>query len=154
MLGMFGCNSQLCSPAGVFLPRLLLPEKSRSIFLHTRDVDPQGLAGSGMFPSAPGVAGKMILKTLESMGTLHGYGIARGIEQTSGDQLIVQYGTLYPALLRLEQEGYIASEWSVSDNPSSRPLLQAHACGTQTSRKRIRTLGEGDRNPGAVCFSR
>ena len=98
------------------LPRLLLPEKSRSIFLHTRDVDPQGLAGSGMFPSAPGVAGKMILKTLESMGTLHGYGIARRIEQTSGDQLIVQYGTLYPALLRLEQEGYIASEWGVSDN--------------------------------------
>jgi len=58
----------------------------------------------------------MVLKTLESMGPLHGYGIARRIEQTSGDRLIVQYGTLYPALLRLEQEGYIASEWGVSDN--------------------------------------
>jgi PadR family transcriptional regulator PadR len=57
----------------------------------------------------------MVLKTLESMGRLHGYGIARRIEQTSGNQLIVQYGTLYPALLRLEQEGYIASEWGVSD---------------------------------------
>src|SRR5579864_6818798 len=58
----------------------------------------------------------MILKTLETMGPLHGYGIARRIEQTSGDLLSVNYGTLYPALLKLEQEGYIASEWGVSDN--------------------------------------
>src|SRR5580698_4469274 len=58
----------------------------------------------------------MVLKTLASMGPLHGYGIARRIEQISGDQLVVQYGTLYPALLRLEQEGYIASEWGLSDN--------------------------------------
>ena len=58
----------------------------------------------------------MILKTLETMGALHGYGIARRIEQTSGDQLAVNYGTIYPALLRLEQEGYISSEWSVSEN--------------------------------------
>lgn len=63
-----------------------------------------------------GTLALMILKTLESMGPLHGYGIARRIEQTSGDQLIVQYGTLYPALLRLEQEGYICSEWGVSEN--------------------------------------
>jgi PadR family transcriptional regulator, regulatory protein PadR len=63
-----------------------------------------------------GTLALMILKTLESMGPLHGYGIARRIEQISGDQLIVQYGTLYPALLKLEQEGYIASEWGVSDN--------------------------------------
>ena len=58
----------------------------------------------------------MILKTLQSMGPLHGYGIARRIEQISGDQLIVQYGTLYPALLKLGQEGYISSDWGVSDN--------------------------------------
>jgi len=63
-----------------------------------------------------GTLALMVLKTLESMGELHGYGIARRIEQTSGDRLIVQYGTLYPALLRLEQEGYIVSEWGVSDN--------------------------------------
>jgi PadR family transcriptional regulator, regulatory protein PadR len=63
-----------------------------------------------------GTLAVMILKTLESMGPLHGYGIARRIEQTSGDQLIVQYGTLYPALLKLEQEGYISSEWGTSDN--------------------------------------
>jgi PadR family transcriptional regulator, regulatory protein PadR len=63
-----------------------------------------------------GTLALMILKTLESMGPLHGYGIARRIEQVSGDQLIVQYGTLYPALLKLEQEGYISSDWGVSEN--------------------------------------
>jgi len=49
------------------------------------------------------------------MGPIHGYGIARRIEQTSGNQLLINYGTLYPALLKLEQEGYVASEWGVSD---------------------------------------
>jgi len=63
-----------------------------------------------------GTLALMILKTLQSMGPLHGYGIARRIEQTSGDRLSVNYGTLYPALLKLEQEGYIAAEWGVSDN--------------------------------------
>ena len=63
-----------------------------------------------------GTLALMILKTLESMGALHGYGIARRIEQTSDDLLSVNYGTLYPALLKLEQEGYIESEWGVSDN--------------------------------------
>src|SRR5580704_14627590 len=63
-----------------------------------------------------GTLALMILKTLEVMGALHGYGIARRIEQTSGDVLSVNYGTLYPALLKLEQEGYIASAWGVSDN--------------------------------------
>jgi len=63
-----------------------------------------------------GTLALMVLKTLESMGTLHGYGIARRIEQISGDLLSVNYGTLYPALLKLEQEGYIASEWGFSEN--------------------------------------
>jgi PadR family transcriptional regulator, regulatory protein PadR len=63
-----------------------------------------------------GTLALMVLKTLETMGPLHGYGIARRIEQTSGDLLSVNYGTLYPALLKLEQEGYIASEWGLSDN--------------------------------------
>jgi len=63
-----------------------------------------------------GTLALMVLKTLETMGPLHGYGIARRIEQTSGDLLSLNYGTLYPALLRLEQEGAIASEWGVSDN--------------------------------------
>jgi len=63
-----------------------------------------------------GTLSLMILKTLETMGRLHGYGIARRIEQTSGDRLIVNYGTLYPALLKLEQEGSIESDWGLSDN--------------------------------------
>jgi len=58
----------------------------------------------------------MVLRTLLTMGEQHGYGIARRIEQTSGGQLSINYGTLYPALLKLEQEGLIASSWGVSDN--------------------------------------
>jgi PadR family transcriptional regulator, regulatory protein PadR len=63
-----------------------------------------------------GTLAVMVLKTLEAMGPLHGYGIARRIEQTSGNLLTLNYGTLYPALLRLQQEGSIVSEWGVSDN--------------------------------------
>jgi transcriptional regulator len=63
-----------------------------------------------------GTLALMVLKTLETLGPLHGYGIARRIEQTSGQQLLINYGTLYPALVKLEQEGYIASEWGISDN--------------------------------------
>jgi transcriptional regulator len=63
-----------------------------------------------------GTLALMVLKTLDTMGPQHGYGIARRIEQTSGDLLSVNYGTLYPALLKLEQEGYISSEWGTSDN--------------------------------------
>jgi len=63
-----------------------------------------------------GTLALMVLKTLETFGSLHGYGIARRIEQISGDLLAVRYGTLYPALLKLEQEGYISAAWGVSDN--------------------------------------
>jgi PadR family transcriptional regulator, regulatory protein PadR len=63
-----------------------------------------------------GTLALMVLKTLETMGPLHGYGIARRIEQTSGNMLLLNYGTLYPSLLKLEQEGAIASEWGVSEN--------------------------------------
>ena len=63
-----------------------------------------------------GTLALMILKTLDTMGPQHGYGIARRIEQTSGDRLAVNYGTLYPALVKLEQEGAIAAEWGVSEN--------------------------------------
>jgi PadR family transcriptional regulator, regulatory protein PadR len=58
----------------------------------------------------------MVLKTLESMGPLHGYGIARRIEQVSGDALRLNQGTIYPALLRLEQRGWIKSEWGTSES--------------------------------------
>jgi transcriptional regulator len=63
-----------------------------------------------------GTLALMVLKTVEVLGPLHGYGIARRIEQISGDLLAVNQGTLYPVLLRLEQEGAIASEWGPSEN--------------------------------------
>src|ERR1700678_2782418 len=63
-----------------------------------------------------GTLALMVLRTLESMGPQHGYGLARRIEQTSGDLLALNYGTLYPALLKLEQEGAIVSEWGISEN--------------------------------------
>ena len=63
-----------------------------------------------------GTLALMVLRTLETLGPLHGYGLARRIEQTSGDLLQLNYGTLYPALLKLEQEGFIRSNWGVSDN--------------------------------------
>lgn len=63
-----------------------------------------------------GTLALMVLKTIETMGPLHGYGIARRIEQISGDLLAVNQGTLYPVLLKLEQEGAIASEWGASEN--------------------------------------
>ena len=58
----------------------------------------------------------MILRTLDGMGPLHGWGIARRIEQVSGDVLALNQGTLYPALLKLEQMGWIKSKWGESDN--------------------------------------
>lgn len=63
-----------------------------------------------------GTLALMVLKTLDTLGPLHGYGLARRIEQTSGNILSLNYGTLYPALLKLEQEGSIESEWGVSEN--------------------------------------
>src|SRR5262250_2059947 len=63
-----------------------------------------------------GTLALMILKTLAALGPQHGYGIARRIEQTSGNLLEINQGTLYPVLLKLEQEGSISSEWGVSDN--------------------------------------
>ena len=63
-----------------------------------------------------GTLALMVMKTLNALGPQHGYGIARRIEQTSRERLSINPGTLYPVLLKLEQEGSIASEWGVSDN--------------------------------------
>jgi len=63
-----------------------------------------------------GTLSLMVLKTLNTLGPQHGYGIARRIEQISGDLLSINHGTLYPVLLKLEQEGSIESEWGVSEN--------------------------------------
>ncbi len=64
----------------------------------------------------PGTLALMILKTLDVLGPLHGYGVARRIEETSGNRLALNYGTLYPALLKLEQEGFVTAEWGQSEN--------------------------------------
>lgn len=80
-----------------------------------------------------GTLALMVLKTLETMGPLHGYGIARRIEQTSGNLLSLNYGTLYPALLKLEQEGIIAAEWGVSDNNRKAKYYRL----TRTGRKQL-----------------
>jgi PadR family transcriptional regulator, regulatory protein PadR len=80
-----------------------------------------------------GTLALMVLKTLERKGSLHGYGIARQIEDTSADLLSVNYGTLYPALLKLEQEGYITSEWGFSDNNRKAKFYQL----TRAGRKQI-----------------
>ena len=71
----------------------------------------------------------MVLKTLDVLGAQHGYGIARRIEQTSGDLLSLNYGTLYPALLKLEQEGSIAAEWGMSENNRRAKFYRLTAAG-------------------------
>ena len=83
-----------------------------------------------------GTLALMTLKTLETLGPLHGYGIARRIEQTSGSLLSLNYGTLYPALLKLEQEGAITSEWGVSENNRKAKFYKlTHAGSKQLDRE-------------------
>jgi len=76
----------------------------------------------------------MVLKTLDAMGTLHGYGIARRIEQASGDAVLLNQGTIYAALVRLQHRGWISAEWGVSDNNRRAKFYQLTAAG----RKRLR----------------
>lgn len=85
-----------------------------------------------------GTLALMVLKTLETMGPLHGYGIARRIEQTSGQRLALNYGTLYPALLKLEQEGSIASEWGVSENNRKAKFYRLTGAGRKQLAKEAR----------------
>lgn len=80
-----------------------------------------------------GTLALMVLRTLETMGPQHGYGLARRIEQTSGDVLSLNYGTLYPALIKLEQEGAIASEWGTSENNRKAKFYRL----TRAGRKRL-----------------
>src|SRR5215469_8748343 len=80
-----------------------------------------------------GTLALMVLRTLQTMGPQHGYGIARRIEQISGDALTVNYGTLYPALLKLENEGFITSEWAPSENNRRAKFYRL----TRTGRRQI-----------------
>jgi PadR family transcriptional regulator PadR len=82
-----------------------------------------------------GTLALMVLKTLDVLGPLHGYGIARRIEQISGDLLTVNQGTLYPVLLKLVQEGSIASEWGASENNRKARFYRL----TRQGRKQLQT---------------
>ena len=95
-----------------------------------------------------GTLALMILKSLDTMGAMHGYGIARRIEQVSGNTLSVNYGTIYPALLKLEQEGAIQGEWGVSEQ-NRRARFYAL---TRTGRKQLEAAArEWDRTTGIVA---
>lgn len=85
-----------------------------------------------------GTLALMVLRTLATMGPLHGYGIARRIEQTSGDRLSLNYGTLYPALLKLEQEGAIAGDWGVSENNRKAKFYHLTKAGRRLLQKESR----------------
>jgi PadR family transcriptional regulator len=90
----------------------------------------------------------MVLRTLDSMGPLHGWGIARRIEQISGDLLELNQGTLYPALLRLEQMGWISSKWGVSENNRRAKFYSI----TRAGKKQLATEAENwERISGVVA---
>src|ERR1051326_7216460 len=93
-----------------------------------------------------GTLALMILKTLETLGPLHGYGIARRIEQTSGDRLSLNYGTLYPSLLKLEQEGGITAEGGVSENNRKAKYYKP----TRWGRKQLEREARGWNQPPAI----
>ena len=93
-----------------------------------------------------GTLALMVLRTLEVLGSLHGYGIARRIEQISGDLLSVNQGTLYPVLLKLEQEGSISSEWGTSENNRKARFYRL----TRDGRKRLQAETQGWEQTAAI----
>ncbi len=82
-----------------------------------------------------GTLGLMVIKTLEALGPLHGYRLARRIEQISGHQLALNQGTLYPALLKLEQVGWISSRWGTSESGRRVRIYALTAAGRKQLRK-------------------
>ena len=86
-----------------------------------------------------GTLALMVLKTLDVLGPLHGYGLARRIEQISGDRLSVNQGTLYPLLLKLEHEGAVASEWGPSENNRRARFYRLTAAGRRQLRAETRS---------------
>jgi transcriptional regulator len=85
-----------------------------------------------------GTLALMVLRTLDTMGPLHGYGIARRIEQVSGHLLSLNYGTLYPALLKLEQDGAIAGDWGISENNRRAKFYRLTKAGRRQLQKEAR----------------
>jgi PadR family transcriptional regulator PadR len=93
-----------------------------------------------------GTLALMVLKTLDVLGPLHGYAIARRIEQISGDLLSVNQGTLYPVLLKLEQEGSVASEWGASENNRKARFYRL----TRSGRKQLQAESQGWEQTAAI----
>ena len=94
----------------------------------------------------PGTLNLLILKTLTTLGELHGYGIARRIEQVSGDLLELNQGTIYPALLKLEQMGWISTRWSTSENNRRAKYYSL----TRTGRKQLAVEEDEWRRTAAI----
>jgi len=82
-----------------------------------------------------GTLALMILRTLDMLGPLHGYGVARRIEQTSNQLLAINHGTLYPQLMKLEEDGYITGAWGVSENGQRAKFYRLTRAGRQQLRK-------------------
>ncbi len=95
-----------------------------------------------------GTLALMVLKTLDTLGPMHGYGLARRIEQTSGGHLSVNYGTIYPALLKLEQEGFVSSAWGVSENNRKAKFYRLTRAGQKQLQKEAR---EWERTTGIIA---
>ena len=95
----------------------------------------------------PGTLNLLILKTLAALGPLHGYGIARRIEQVSGDLLQLNQGTIYPALLKLEQLGWIRTKWSTSENTRR---AKFYALTPKGKKQLVREEGEWNRTSAIV----
>ena len=95
-----------------------------------------------------GTLALMVLKSLDTMGPMHGYGLARRIEQTSAHHLSVNYGTIYPALLKLEQEGYVSSAWGVSENNRKAKFYTLTRAGKKQLQKEAR---EWERTTGIIA---
>jgi PadR family transcriptional regulator len=93
-----------------------------------------------------GTLALMVLKTLDVLGPLHGYGIARRVEQISGDLLTLNQGTLYPLLLKLEQEGSISSEWGSSENNRKARFYRL----TRNGRKQLEAETQGWEQTAAI----
>lgn len=96
-----------------------------------------------------GTLALMVLRTLQVLGPVHGYGIARRIEETSGHQITLNYGTLYPALLKLEQEGAIRGAWGVSENNRRARFYSL----TRAGERRLETETERWRQTSAIVAS-
>ena len=126
---------------------LLLSQRRCGIFLlETQTAEGGAVTARQKTDVQQGTLALMVLKTLDVLGPLHGYGIARRIEQISGDLLAVNQGTLYPVLLKLEQEGAIESDWGASENNRRARFYRL----TRAGRKQLQAETQGWEQTAAI----